>query len=180
MQDDLAPHTRESLEELSAGARRMATTITTLLELARTQENLIDAASCSLAEVVTELVNAMPPRDVTIDVEDLADHRIAAPHAIAARALAPVLDNAARFAHTRIRVSSSTRATGSVLVVVEDDGPGVDNTTDIFLPGTTTQGGSGAGLGLALARRMARSVGGDIRVLSPSEPTQFELEFPRA
>jgi len=179
MQEDLAPHTRESLEELSAAARRMSTTIATLLELARTQTSMMEAASCSLAEVVDEVVEAVRADGLDIDV-DLVDQRIAAPHAIAVRAVAPVLENAVRFARTHVAVSSTGSSAGYVRLVVEDDGAGVPDDAGIFLPGSTSHGGSGAGLGLALARRMARSVGGDVDVVSARGPTRFDIVFPRA
>lgn len=181
MQQDLAPHTRESLEELAAGARRMSTTISTLLALARTQASMTVAASCSVADVVGEAVESVRGRalDIDIDTTDLVDQRIAAPHDIAIRAVAPVLDNAVRFAQTRVTVSTTRGSAGTVGLIVEDDGPGVANHADIFLPGTTSQGGSGAGLGLALARRMARSVGGDVDIVGTHGPTRFEIVFPR-
>lgn len=182
LQQDLAPHTRESLEELAAGARRMSRTISTLLVQARTQASMTDAASCSVADVVDEAVESVRGSDidVAIDVTDLVDQRIAAPHDIAIRAVAPVLDNAVRFARTHVTVSSARGPAGSVRLIVEDDGPGVAGDADIFLPGTTSQGGSGAGLGLALARRIARSVGGDVDMVNAGGPTRFEIVFPRA
>ncbi len=181
MQQDLTPHTREGLEELAAGARRMSTTISTLLALARTPASMTDAASCSLAEVVDEAVESVrrSGSDIDIDVAGVVDQRMAAPHAVAVRTLAPVLDNAVRFARARVGVSSLASSARYVRVIIEDDGPGVTNDADIFLPGTTSPGGSGAGLGLALARRMAHSVGGDIDVVRAGGPTRFEIRIPR-
>ncbi len=180
MQDDLSPQTRENLEEVAAGARRMSTTITTLLDLARSESALHDAASCEVAEVVTEVVEGIAAGDVLIDVE-LPDQRIGAPQAIAHRALAPVVENAVRFARARVRISGDTSHPSFVLVVVEDDGPGVSaDSGDIFVPGTTSYGGSGAGLGLAISRRMARSVGGDVELEHAQGPTRFVVRLPRA
>jgi signal transduction histidine kinase len=50
-----------------------------------------------------------------------------------------------------------------VLLHVEDDGDGVDpeDREAIFTPGHTSAPG-GAGLGLALSRRLAHSVGGEV------------------
>jgi signal transduction histidine kinase len=185
MQQDLTPHTREGLEELSTAARRMSTTIATLLELARTEASMMEAASCSLVDIVAEVVEHLQGDGPMIDLTGLVDQRVAAPHAIAVRAVTPVLANAVRFARTRVAVSSTGGLVGPVRLIVEDDGPGVPDDVDvddvdIFLPGTTSQGGSGAGLGLALARRMARSVGGDVDVVSTQGPTRFEIVFPRA
>jgi signal transduction histidine kinase len=55
-----------------------------------------------------------------------------------------------------------------VRAIVRDDGPGVDPALGetIFDPGVRGSGAdpAGAGLGLPLARRMARSCGGDVLV----------------
>jgi signal transduction histidine kinase len=83
---------------------------------------------------------------------------------VAHRALAPLVDNARRYAHSRVRIELSADG-GHVRAAVRDDGPGVDPQLGerIFEPGV--RGGKdsgGAGLGLPLARRLARSCGGDV------------------
>jgi len=73
------------------------------------------------------------------------------------------------------------RKASRVVYVVEDDGPGValDEQQSIFEPGIrgtagrAANGSSGTGLGLALARRLARSVSGDVDV----EPTEVGARF---
>ena len=95
--------------------------------------------------------------------------RLGLPHALAVRALGPVVDNAARHGQS-VRVTCWVRAAGGVLVAVDDDGDGVapEAREVIFEPGHTSAPrhgqASGAGLGLALARRIARSAGGDVRL----------------
>jgi signal transduction histidine kinase len=83
------------------------------------------------------------------------------------RALAPLVDNARRHAATAVAVELLA-ADDRVLVVVRDDGPGVEPglRDAIFSPGVRgpAAGSEGAGLGLPLARRMARACGGDVQV----------------
>jgi signal transduction histidine kinase len=72
---------------------------------------------------------------------------------------------------------------GQVVITVEDDGPGVPagDAERIFEPGYTRTDGphAGAGLGLALGRRLARAADGDLR-LDPDAPrTRFVLTLPR-
>ncbi|WP_457208124.1 sensor histidine kinase, partial [Nocardioides sp. P5_C9_2] len=182
LDEGLSPEARETMEEVAAAARRMATTITTLLEVARTEAGTRDAASSSLADVVEEVLRTVAHERVDV-VVSVADQRVAAPPAILARALTPLVENAVRIARTQVVVSSPDTAAGSgdVRLLVEDDGPGIeDPTDDVFLPGTSSSGGSGAGLGLAIARRMARSVGGEVTLARPQGPTRFELRLPRA
>jgi signal transduction histidine kinase len=63
---------------------------------------------------------------------------------------------------------------------VIDTGPGIpaDRIDGIFLPYVTTKTG-GTGLGLPVARRIAREHGGDIRVHSePGRGSDFTIELP--
>ena len=88
------------------------------------------------------------------------------------RCLANLIDNAA--AHgDKVRVSVTGEA-GAVLVAVDDDGPGIPEELyeEAFRPfsrldATRSRNQKGVGLGLAIARDVARSHGGDI-ALSPS------------
>lgn len=172
----LGAATRADLAEISAAGRRMAATITTLVELARTEASVVASASSRLPDVVTEVVQQADPDagrtpgspSATVDV-DLGDVRLALPHALAVRTVAPVVENALRFARSRVTISHAVRD-GMVEVVVADDGPGLDAalTDEVFEPGRTSGTGSGAGLGLAIARRIARTAGGDVLVPSPA------------
>ena len=61
-----------------------------------------------------------------------------------------------------------------MVIAVSDDGPGVapEDAERIFAPGVSDAGG--AGLGLALSRRLARAAGGKVVVAGSS----FELRLP--
>lgn len=101
---------------------------------------------------------------------------------IVRRALAPLVENALRHADSRVVIEIS--ASGDrVRAAVRDDGPGLDPALGerAFEPGTrgAGDGHDGAGLGLPLARRLARSCGGDV-VAGPGPGGCFVLELPRA
>jgi len=53
------------------------------------------------------------------------------------------------------------RTAGYVHVVVQDDGPGLSNTTNLFVPFFTTKPG-GSGIGLVLSRQIAEAHGGTL------------------
>jgi signal transduction histidine kinase len=96
------------------------------------------------------------------------------------RALAPLLENARRHGrgHVVLELSGDDRL---VRLAVRDDGPGLDPALGerAFEPGVRGAGenGDGVGLGLPLARRLARSCGGDI-VAGPGPGGCFVLELP--
>jgi signal transduction histidine kinase len=82
------------------------------------------------------------------------------------RVLTNLLDNALRHGRARVDVTTA-RENGNVTVEVVDDGPGFDDADlpHVFEPlfrGDRARGGSHAGLGLAIARRLARAHGGDV------------------
>ena len=82
------------------------------------------------------------------------------------RVLTNLLDNAVRHGRALVHVTTA-RENGTVTVGVVDDGPGfdADDLPHVFEPlfrGDRARGGAHAGLGLAIARRLARAHGGDV------------------
>jgi signal transduction histidine kinase len=102
--------------------------------------------------------------------------------AVLERILAPVVENAVRFAVSEVRLEG-TAVAGTVSIAVLDDGPGVpsEHTEHVFAPGWRAEpddGHDGAGLGLALARRLATAAGGGIAVVPGSAGGRFVVDLP--
>ncbi len=105
---------------------------------------------------------------------------------LAERVLYPVVENACRYGQSWARVSV-TRKGSTILYLVEDDGPGVgeQELETIFEPGVRGvagrdgSGSNGAGLGLALARRLARTASGDVAA-EPAAGGRFLVSLPSA
>jgi len=81
-------------------------------------------------------------------------------------ALSNLLDNARRFALSAITVTLTEHPDGSITLLVADDGPGVlpEDRDRVFQRFVTFGPGSGTGLGLPIARAIARGHGGDLSV----------------
>ncbi|MCW2791763.1 MAG: hypothetical protein JWO76_861 [Nocardioides sp.] len=164
----LTEDTRVDLEQIASSSRVMAETITTLLDLARDPDAGQASATCLLADVLASVAPLVPPEITLHDRASAPAVRIAAPADLVVRALSPVVENAAR--HARSAVTVDVVVSPSALEIrIEDDGPGVDDSVreHVFTSGVAGSGG-GTGLGLGIARRVARSIGGDVEVGDPT------------
>jgi signal transduction histidine kinase len=99
------------------------------------------------------------------------------------RVVAPLIENGCRYAAHTVRIAVG-RIDGEVRVSVADDGPGLDPSVRdrLFEPGVQGHAGdgehSGAGLGLALARRLARALDGEVEYVDGSEGATFRARLP--
>jgi len=102
---------------------------------------------------------------------------------LAERILQPVIENACRYSRQRVSISVR-RLSGAVVFTVDDDGPGVpdEELERIFDPGVRGRlagdNTDGAGLGLALARRLARNASGDVEANVASPGGRFLVRLP--
>jgi signal transduction histidine kinase len=167
----------EALRAVVAQSARLTETVDTLLAVAR-RELDPGAGAVDLAALAREIEQ----------VEVVALDGGVAPLPLAEgepdvlrRALAPLVANARRHARERVTLELSA-SRGRVRIAVRDDGPGLDPALGerAFDPGTRGDGerdGGGAGLGLPLARRLARSCGGDVHA-GDGPGGCFVLELP--
>jgi signal transduction histidine kinase len=155
----------EELDNIHEAAIAMRHSIDTMLSVARSH------ASGERA-TVGELMAALELPASAYDEVGLAT-----PVAPLVAAVRPLLENADRHGSGEPRVEVA-RDGRNVLIAVLDDGPGVraDEIERVFEPGHTTSA-HGAGLGLPLARRMLRAVGGDV-VACPGPGGRFEVRVP--
>lgn len=178
---------RAALAAVGESADRLTTTIETLLATAR-QEAEGPRGAVDVVAATQAAVEACAPlaeqRGVTVSLEP-AQGRVFARMAagVAERIIQPLVENACIHATDTVVVSAA-QAGGHVEVVVTDDGPGVAEADVqlVFEPGYRggpDRGHDGAGLGLALARRLAAAAGGDVAA-SAGAPGRFTVRLPGA
>jgi two-component system OmpR family sensor kinase len=176
------PITRGRLERLVASVDQMSTTITTLLAIARGEDQPVSRTT--VQAVIAATLDRRGAHDIVIrgDTDVPEDVRVNATTESAVRALSPLVQNAQQHAssHIHVAVTQSARA---VDITVSDDGPGLlledGDPEALFAAGARGPDSPGAGLGLALARRIARSLGGEVSVTSARAPTSFTLTLPK-
>jgi signal transduction histidine kinase len=172
---DLPRPARESLEAILAACDRMASAIDTLLLSARTPGARGSSDPVAAAHDVADAFRSAAAVEITVR-DPARALRVGAGREEVAQALAPLLDNAISHAASRVVVSTAA-LDGGVVIAVEDDGDGLPAEHEaIFDPGVST--GGGAGLGLPLARRLARACGGDVVAVPTTPGARFELRLP--
>jgi signal transduction histidine kinase len=181
---------RAALEAMLRNARQVARIVETLVAAAEHEaaaaQGTADAYTVAsgavgdFAALATEgkiaLSSQQPPTPLRLGVDS----------DLAARVLHPLVENACRYARSWARVSMARQGT-KITYLVEDDGPGVreEERESIFEPGARgsagcQSGNGGAGLGLALARRLARSASGDVAATPNGGGGRFVVSLPAA
>jgi len=166
---------RSALELVHANAEQLARTIDVLVAAARHESGALRGTSDAFAvagAAAEACAGLAAERDVSVEVEvPQQPVRLGVEGDLAERVLQPVVENACRYGRARVQVSISRRGEG-VVYRIADDGPGVEEAEreQIFEPGERggagAANGGGAGLGLALARRLARSVAGEVTAVA--------------
>ncbi|MEH0586750.1 HAMP domain-containing sensor histidine kinase [Streptomyces sp. B21-106] len=165
-----AAETHATHEVIAEAAQSMRTICDTLLNDAR--EGALNTATppgaTAVGPVLRRLADKLGARKRVKIVVDATDPELDAgvAPALLERIVSPLLTNAIRYARSTVTVSA-LRLPGGVRITVTDDGSGVPETfvDDLFQPGRRADhddGHDGAGLGLPLARRLARAVGGEV------------------
>jgi signal transduction histidine kinase len=163
---------RDAHESIARNADEMNRILETLMTAARAEAGL-DQGRSDVSSVLAGLqetwARPLAERDITLRADRLPTTLLVGVDGeVVERIVTPLLDNAGRYARSRVSLAAR-RAGDSVEITVADDGPGVPHEAReaVFEPGVRRPGANGhdgAGLGLALSRRLARAAGGDVTV----------------
>jgi signal transduction histidine kinase len=188
----LALRRTRSADEQQAGFERI---LASAKHMQRTLDTLVTAARVELAHAVGSGDAAAAIHSAVHGYEPIAAERgiklrVMAPDTpirvgvdtdTAERVLAPLIENACRHGEHEVSVAVR-RQGGAIEFVVADDGTGVsaDDRERIFEPGVSAANNGGAGLGLPLARRLARAAGGDVKLADGDGSGRFVAILPAA
>jgi two-component system, OmpR family, sensor kinase len=177
------------LENILASAAQMTRTIDTLIAAARAELNPRRATTEATSCVRSAIAACAPIGGIEPSIHEPAEPlRVAVEEGLLERILSPLIENACRHAVGHAAVNIERDGT-TINFVILDDGAGVQaaDRDEIFIPGrqataspSTAVAAPGAGLGLALSRRLARSAGGDVTVEPSDHGGRFVVRLPAA
>lgn len=163
--DELDDESRQLIERSSAALRRAGDLVLALQRYTSATRAQLAPAPAPLDEVLTAAADDADLRDVTLVVDGELP-TVTADATALQRILRELLDNAARYGATTVRVTADAGADG-VTIAVDDDGPGIaaDAHERAFAEGERLgQLGDGFGLGLATVRTLTERHGGRVEL----------------
>src|SRR6266542_2187259 len=186
--EDFKPDVYEELSALLHQTHRLTGVIDDLLLLSRMDAGHLQIASApvDVSQLVDEWLDdlgALPDSpDVQIDKEFPAGLFVAGEKRYTSLIVQNLLENARKYNRPggRIRVSAHSNARDIVLTVGNTGRtiPPGENIFERFHHSSTPSAASGHGIGLNLARELARLHGGDLRLVrSEDDWTEFEVRF---
>ena len=187
--DELDPETRRRfLDQVSEQVERLRKLSVDLLDLSRLESGSLELRpeQVDLGELTRSVSGEFEPTLVQHDSHLELRLPSRSPEAICdpvrvAQIMRILIDNALTHtcSGTRIVVTAS-RQNGTVMLVVRDDGDGIDPRaiSRIFEPFYTADDAQGSGLGLAIASELAERMCGRLSVTSMPGETAFTLELP--
>ncbi len=187
--DDFKPEIYEELSALLHHTHRLTGVIDDLLLLSRVDAGhlQIDSQPVNLSQIIEEWLDdlgALPDSpEVKIEKKFPADLCIAGEKRYTSLIVQNLLENARKYNRPGGRIRVSACGNGSdVVLTVGNTGriiPPGENIFERFHHSSTPSAASGHGIGLNLARELARLHGGDLRLVrSDNDWTEFEVRFP--
>jgi signal transduction histidine kinase len=131
--------------------------------------SVVKSSADALARTLMQLHSQ---RSIAIDVHVAPEHTVRCQREDLDEMLGNLLDNACKWARTRVTVTSSNGATGMTVITVDDDGPGLAPAMreNVLQRGVRAdEAVPGSGLGLAIVRDLAEVYGGSIELAESAE-----------
>lgn len=184
--DDLPERTQQALDVVVSQVRRFDDMVIDLLELARIDAGATEVHGeiVDLPDLCERVAHAFGARELPVEIHHRASRDAWLDKLRFERILGNLLENAENHGGGAIRIALEPGSRGTVLMVVEDGGPGVaaserQRIFERFARGSAARHRIGTGLGLALVAEHAHAVGGDAWVEDrPGGGARFVVQFP--
>jgi PAS domain S-box-containing protein len=192
-EDSLTAEQRTDLGYIRDGALRMMSLVDELLDLSRMEVGELDlkAEPVDLAVIIEQVRQDIAPLaaakglDLSIDIPPALPPVSGDPSRLR-QILLNLAANAVKFTDAGSVHITASQAEEEIRIVVSDTGIGIsaEHLPSIFdefhqVDGSMTRRHGGAGLGLAIAQRLAKQMGGSITVVSePGSSSAFTLHLP--
>ncbi|HEY1959421.1 MAG TPA: ATP-binding protein [Polyangiaceae bacterium] len=192
--EDLSPRARESLERIRRNGTHLLTLINDVLDLAKAESGRVDVrlADVDMGQLsracVAEVDSLREGKSIELVVDAPAALVLVSDAQRIRQILLNLLSNAIKFTEEGQVKVSVAEADGEVRAAVSDTGLGIPEhlLPELFKEFSQLETGdgkryAGTGIGLALSRRLAHALGGEIEVKSRvGQGSTFTLVLPRA
>ena len=170
----------ELLQLVASQAAEMSNIVDDLLVAARAEVGTV-TIELQPVDLAVELQATLDGLAMAVEISSTVPPAVSADPRRVRQILRNLLTNAQRYGGPRCRVVMGTLR-DSVWLEVRDDGIGMsdDEAARIFDPYVTSGGKESVGLGLAVARQLARLMGGDLAHERSAAETVFRLHLPMA
>jgi signal transduction histidine kinase len=180
---------------IGSSARRLERLVTDLLELAKLESGAfsLHSVTLDLSDVVSQAAQALEPAanslGLAIELETEGEALCVADPDRVGQVVANLVENALKYATSRVTVGTRRLGEGWLEAFVEDDGPGIpwadlERVFERLYQSRLSAGRElGSGLGLAIVDELVKAMGGKVRAESPTGPhggTRVVLVLPAA
>jgi signal transduction histidine kinase len=187
LRDDLAAQTNHAAVDrvrlLLAQVDRVAAIVRAALERGTWPKPYVQ--STDLTEIVSRMLRFLEPAFGDAGVEARLLPSGSAPASCDPAMVEQILLNLLKNAIEALSPGNSVGVTTGMeetmaYIDIFDDGPGLDSVAEahLFRPFSTTKGSHGTGLGLAVSRRLARTLGGDLVRMPSARGVRWRLTVP--
>ncbi|HTE43933.1 MAG TPA: MHYT domain-containing protein [Gemmatimonadaceae bacterium] len=193
--DATTPGMRESGDQILKAGRHLLSLINEVLDITRIESGRLhmSAEPVRVGEVVREIIDLVSPLtmakniNLTVDAASVDDRYVQADRQRLKQVLLNLVANAVKYNNTngRVRLLCEDSNADRLRIIVEDNGPGIAPAmvTRLFTPfdrlGAEQTDVEGTGLGLALSKRLADAMGGEIGLTTElGSGTRFWIDLP--
>lgn len=179
---DMPPKVQERLKRIARAVHQCTEMTNALLLLSRSERQLPnDGETTNVAKIVDQVIEVnrqhIANKPVTVQLHITSPVEVAAPSAVVAVALGNLVGNAFKYT----AVGEVVIRVGEGRVLIEDSGPGIEqeDAEKLFERGYrgTNATGKGAGLGLAIVRRLCELYGWKVSLAPRPQGATATLDF---